>query len=92
MRRIVWTEEALAKLEAIADYISAFNPAAAERLARRLIELADSLGEYSERGRNAGAGRREITIVWPYVLRYRVEAETVIILRLRRGARQEGED
>jgi toxin ParE1/3/4 len=63
LRRIVWTDEALANLEAITDYISAFNPVAAERLAGRLIELADGLAEYSERGRGAGGGRREMTIV-----------------------------
>ena len=50
MLKIVWTEEAVTNLEAIADYIAAFNPAAAERLALRLIEVADSLSEFSERG------------------------------------------
>jgi plasmid stabilization system protein ParE len=44
---------------------------------------------FSERGRDAGGGRREMTIVWPYVLRYRVEAERVVILRVRHGAQQE---
>lgn len=86
MRKIGWTAEAVANLEAIADYISAFNPAAAERLARRLIELADSLADFSDRGRDAGEGRREMTIVWPYLLRYRVEGDRVIILRIRHGA------
>ncbi len=87
MRRIEWTDDAVANLDAIADYISAFNPAAAQRLAARLIALADSLADFPERGRDAGEGRRELTIVWPYVLRYRVEAERVIILRIRHGAR-----
>jgi len=57
-------------------------------LAGRLIGLADSLAEFSERGRNAGGGRREMTVVWPYVLRYRVEDEAVFILRIRHGARE----
>ncbi|MFN3946138.1 MAG: type II toxin-antitoxin system RelE/ParE family toxin [Allosphingosinicella sp.] len=91
MRRIVWTEEAVANLEAIRDYVSAFNPAAASRLAQRLIELADRLSYFSDRGRDAGGGRREMTIVWPYILRYRVERDEVIILRIRHGA-QEQED
>lgn len=90
MRRIVWTEEAISHLEAIVAYISAFNPLAAARLGKRLIEVADSLAEYSERGRDAGEGRRDMTTVWPYILRYRVESETVIILRIRHGAREEG--
>lgn len=91
MRRILWTDEAVGHLEAIVTYISAFNPDAARRLAERLIAAADSLAEFSERGRDAGGGRREMTIVWPYILRYRVEGDTVFILRIRHGARQEEE-
>ena len=91
MRRIVWTEEAVANLDSIADYISAFNPAAADRLAARLIEIADSLAEFPDRGREAGESRREMTIVWPYIIRYRVEDDSVIILRIRHGA-QDRED
>jgi toxin ParE1/3/4 len=87
LRRIVWTEEAIGHLEAIVAYISAFNPAAASRLGDRLIAVANSLAEFPERGRDAGEGRREMTTVWPYVLRYRVEGERVIILRIRHGAR-----
>jgi addiction module RelE/StbE family toxin len=86
LREIVWTDEAIAHLEAIVAYIAAFNPAAADRLGRRLIEAADSLTEFSDRGREAMGGTREMTIVWPYVLRYRVEAERVFILRIRHGA------
>ncbi|MGN6820144.1 MAG: type II toxin-antitoxin system RelE/ParE family toxin [Sphingomonas sp.] len=89
MRRIVWTDEAIGHLEAIVAYIAAFNPAAAIRLGERLREVADSLAEFPDRGRKAPDGNREMTIVWPYVLRYRVEAERVIILRVRHGARAE---
>lgn len=74
-------------MEAIVTYIAAFNPGAAERLGGKLIEVADSLAEFSERGRVVGDGRREITTVWPYILRYRVEDDRVIILRIRHGAR-----
>ncbi|MEN2711314.1 type II toxin-antitoxin system RelE/ParE family toxin [Sphingomonas sp. NPDC092331] len=89
MRKIVWTEEAISHLEAILAYVSAFNPGAASRLGERLIAVADGLAEFSERGRDAGEGRREMTSVWPYILRYRVEGNTVIILRIRHGARDE---
>jgi toxin ParE1/3/4 len=30
-----------------------------------------------------------MTTVWPYILRYRVEADRVIILRIRHGAQDE---
>lgn len=89
MRKIVWTDEAVGHLEAIVSYVSAFNPAAAERLGQRLIAVADSLAEFSGRGRDAGEGRREMTIVQPYVLRYRVEGDRVIILRIRHAARND---
>lgn len=32
-----------------------------------------------------------MTVVWPYILRYRVEADTVIILRIRHGAQERQE-
>lgn len=89
MQKIVWTDEAVEHLEAIVTYVSVYNPTAAERLGRRLIELADSLAEFPDRGRDAGDGRREMATVWPYILRYRVERERVIILRIRHGARDE---
>lgn len=89
MRDIIWTDEAIDHLEAIVAYIAAFNPAAAERLGARLIELANSLAEFPDRGREAPGGTREMTIVWPYVVRYRVRPESVAILRVRHGARAE---
>ena len=79
----------VAHLEAIVTYVEAFNPTAARRLGARLIEVADSLAEFPKRGRDAEHGRREMTTVWPYILRYRVEAECVVILRIRHGARGE---
>jgi toxin ParE1/3/4 len=60
-------------------------------MAERLTALANSLADFPERGRDAGKGRRELTVLPPYILRYRVEAERVIILRVRHGARQEEE-
>jgi len=92
LHKIVWTDEAVAHLEAIVTYVSVYDPAAAERLGQRLIELADSLAEFPDRGRDAGDGKREMTTVWPYILRYRVEAARVVILRIRHGARGEEDD
>lgn len=91
MHKIVWTDEAVAHLEAIVTSVSVYDPAAAGRLGERLIELADSLAEFPRRGRDAGEGKREMTTVWPYILRYRVEGERVIILRIRHGARDDEE-
>jgi toxin ParE1/3/4 len=87
--RIVWTDDAVANLEAIVTYVSAFNPVAANALGARLIAVADSLASFPDRGRDVGYGRRERTTVWPYILRYRVVDDCVVILRVRHGARDE---
>ena len=55
-------------------------------MARQLMEAGDSLAEMAERGRPAD-GHRELVIVWPYILRYRIAGDRVIILRVRHGAR-----
>ena len=89
LRQIVWTDDAVSHLEAIVAYVEAFDLAAARRLGEKLIVLADSLAEFPERGRPTAGGLREMTSVWPYILRYRVEDERVIILRIRHGAREE---
>ena len=88
--RIEWTPEAADNLDAIVTYVELFHPPAAERLAIRLIALADSLATYPNRGRVVGDGRREMVIVPPYVMRYQVEAERVVILRVWHGARDAG--
>lgn len=87
--RVVWTDDAVANVEAIFAYITTFNPAAADGIVVRLVEVADSLSIFPNRGRDVGDGRREMTTVWPYILRYRVTADEVIILRVRHGARDE---
>jgi len=87
MRGIIWTEPALDDLEGIRAYIGQFNPTAAERIATRLREAGDSLKEHTDRGRPAGR-YRELTVVHPYVLRYRLVGDQVAILRIRHGKRR----
>ena len=88
MRRIIWSPLAVDDLRSIRDYIGQFNPSAAARLAARLIATAESLRDYSERGRKARGKQRELVVVWPYIIRYRIEDERVVILRVRHGARR----
>ncbi len=86
-RTVVWTEASLRDLRSIRSYIRQFNPGAAARLAERLLEAGDSLAENPARGRPVG-NHRELTIIWPYVLRYRLTQNQVFIMRVRHGARQ----
>ena len=83
--QVVWTVAARDDLRAIRDYIRQFNPAAARRIAIALVAAADSLTELPERGRPAGTGRREVVSIWPYVIRYQVLGDRVVILRVRHG-------
>ncbi len=86
--RIIWAPAARDDIIGIRAYIDEFNPAAAARMARLLVDTAESLKRFPERGRPIGGDRREIVSVWPYVIRYRVSAGIVIILRVRHGMRR----
>lgn len=88
MRRVVWTEPALRDLVSIRDYIGEFNPLAAMRMLLRLKNAGDSLTEFPDRGRAYHRRWRELTLIRPYVIRYRVTEDVVFILRIRHGARQ----
>ena len=90
-RSIVWTVPARRDLENIRAYVAQFKPLAAQGLARRLVEAVEALALYPTRGRPlstapSDANRRELVIVWPYLIRYRVEPDRIIILRIRHGA------
>jgi addiction module RelE/StbE family toxin len=87
LAEVVWTDDALTDVRAIRRYISEWNAAAAERLALALFEAGDSLSEWPRRGRPGRiAGTRELVFVWPYVIVYEVEDDTVRILRVWHGA------
>jgi toxin ParE1/3/4 len=84
---VVWTDRALADVEAAAAWVARHSPLAAQRLARRLIEAGDGLEQFPMRGRDIGRGRRELPLVWPFVIRYRVHNDRVDILEVWHGAR-----
>lgn len=50
MAEIIWTEPAVADLEAIADYIAMQDPAAARMLVRRIYDHVGQLAEYPDSG------------------------------------------
>lgn len=88
MRRVVWTEQALADLEEISLYIAEFNPAAASRFFIRLKTAAESLSTFAERGRPSIYGTRELTLVRPYLIRYAVRPDRIEIITIRHAARR----
>ena len=56
-------------------------------MAQRLRLAAISLAEHPERGRQVGRFR-ELAIVPPYLIRYRVTAGGVQIIRIKHGAQR----
>lgn len=88
MPEVSWTLGARRDVERIRDYIGQFAPLAAQRFALRLVTTAESLSAYPLRGRPIGDGIRELTIVAPYLIQYRVVDGDVEILTIRHGARE----
>jgi plasmid stabilization system protein ParE len=86
-RPVLWTARALDDLDLIHAQIAAERPMVAERMKRRLVEAADMLESFPEVGRAQGDTRILVT-VRPYVMRYRVNPEAVVILGVRHGARR----
>jgi toxin ParE1/3/4 len=88
LREVIWTDEARANLSGVHAYIAQFSPLNAQRFTAKLIDAVESLAQHPHRGRSAGGGRRDLTVIWPYIVRYRVTVDAVIILRIRHGARR----
>ena len=87
--RVVWTRTALRGVWRAYDYIFDFNPQAARHLASALFAAGDSLVNFPHRGRPVrGTNMRELVGVSPYIIRYRVERDAVVILRVRHSARR----
>ena len=86
MAQVVWTRRAALDVIAIRNYVAAFNPGASRRLAKRLIAAAESLEQFPERARVGTGGLRELTLIPPYIIRYRAVGDRVIIVEIRHAA------
>jgi len=87
---IVWSPLALARLQEIRAYVALDKPAAAERLATRIVAVVEVLRNHPHLGR-AGVtpGIRELVIGGtPYVVLYRVRRTRVIILTIWHASQQ----
>ncbi|MES2336924.1 MAG: type II toxin-antitoxin system RelE/ParE family toxin [Pseudomonadota bacterium] len=88
MAKVIWPDQAIDDLEQISAYIKRFDPTAAKEIRIRLVRLGQSLAELPNRGRPAFGGSRELTSVPPYVLRYVVENDSVVVVHIRHGRRR----
>jgi plasmid stabilization system protein ParE len=81
--RVTWPEPALVELEAIYDFLAPINPAAARRLIEDVPLTADSLSVFPHRGRKGRLPHtRELVILRPYLIVYRIVGGEVLILRI----------
>ena len=89
-RAIVWSPESRADLRQIEAYIAASSPLNAQRVIERIREAATKLVDFPYAARMVpelqDAERRE-TFVHEYRLMYRVEDDTIRILRAVHGRR-----
>ena len=89
MAEIRHSPQSEADLEAILEYLHQNQPALAERFATAFYEKGQALARFPEMGRPRPelAPNLRSTLVHPYVLFYRVEGETVQIVRILHGKR-----
>src|SRR5690606_6404505 len=87
MARLIWTEPALQDLEQIADYIALDNPAAAQRLVRKVFDRAEQLQEFPEMcpfPHDLADSRYRHLVVRPLRIFYRIQEDLVFIVYVMR--------
>jgi toxin ParE1/3/4 len=91
MARLIWTEPALADLEAIADYIALDKPDAAKRYVQQVFAAVERLARFPK----SGARIPEIPhlphrqmVVPPCRIFYRLEGKDILIVSVMRGEQQ----
>ncbi len=85
---VVWSYGAAQDLQEIYDYIAKDKIDAAERVTDQIVSAADSLNTLPYRGRAlTTAGLRELILSPPpFLLRYSIEEDRVLITAVRHGA------
>ena len=90
MAEIVWSEPALADLDAIADYIALENPVAASVLVKRIFGHIEQLVDHPESGsrpQELGKSRYRQIVEPPCRVFYRYDGHKVFILHVMRSER-----
>jgi toxin ParE1/3/4 len=90
--QIVWTEPAVADLEAIADYIAIQDPAAASRLVQRVLAHVEQLTAHPESGSRPQelprSTRYRQLVEPPCRIFYRFDGERAFVLHIMRSERK----
>ena len=88
--QVRYTETALIEINEIFAYISEHTASAAKRVVARIERTIRNIGDFPEMAqetREPGV-RRIPSGRYPYLVYYTVEADEVVILHVRHGARQ----
>ena len=89
--KVVYTEEALRDLDAIADWLMVHYPAVAPIVERRIRSVVAHIARWPESSRRS-ARRPGVRVVplgrYPYKIFYRVAGDSVEILHVHHAARQ----
>lgn len=88
--RIRYTETALVEVDEIFAYVAQRNPAAAARVVARIERTIKNLSDFPEMAQEADEpGVRRIPAGhYPFIVFYTIEADEVVILHVRHGARR----
>ena len=90
MAEIIWSEPALADLDAIADYIALENPLAAAELVKRIFKHVEQLADHPDSGsrpRELGRSRYRQIVEPPCRAFYRHDGHAVLVLHVMRAER-----
>jgi toxin ParE1/3/4 len=88
---VIWADAAIADLIALHAHVANDNPAAAEAMIRRIVDLVErQLPQLPESGRPGRVPKtRELVISGsPCVVPYQLVGDTIAILRVIHGARR----
>jgi toxin ParE1/3/4 len=89
--KVVYTDEALDDLDAIANWLIVHYPAVAPAVERRIRSILAHIARWPESSRRS-AKRPGVRVValgrYPYKIFYRVTGDTIEILRIHYAARQ----
>lgn len=93
MRRLVWSETALADFEQDIAYIAEHDLSAAQLVAERTDRAARRLAEMptGRSGRVLGTYEKSVGRT-PYIIAYVIQGEMIVILRVIHGARNWPDD
>jgi toxin ParE1/3/4 len=89
--KILWSLKAIQDLDSLRAYIAEESPANAQRVVLRILhDVEELLPDHPQMGRAGRVpGTRELVVPrTPYIVPYRVDRQTIQILRVYHGARR----